>query len=103
MEIEDSGLDSRESRPPEFYHLACLFYRGGFRRSGTQPLRYGCRLVLGEIRPFLPALASSGVIGDLIKGSPRRSFFKSVVVFVMDVRWWLRVMDIVVVVCSFVE
>ena len=89
MEIEDSGLDSRESRPPEFYHLACLFYRGGFRRSGTQPLRYGCRLVLVEIRPFLPALASSGSIGDLIKGSPRRSFFKSVVV--MDVRWWLRV------------
>ena len=27
-EIEDSGLDSRESRPPEFYHLACLLYRG---------------------------------------------------------------------------
>ena len=28
VEIEDSGLDSRESRPPEFYHLACLLYRG---------------------------------------------------------------------------
>ena len=38
VEIEDSGLDSRESRPPEFYHLACLFIEGGF--GGRVPSPY---------------------------------------------------------------